>query len=170
MADKEWIKNLATATWKQGKWEQEEPDRVRRLMRSRIEDSTFLLLQEAQDAAEIFNLYSKSPIKLGVLPLGQLPERVGGVIFMLGSTHASLKLENDMLAFNLTSLQGFQKVLIRAYNIRPQVDAFGSLVWQPDQAPMMGPEMIVKRVLEELIKQAHESGEMNKLKPDEYVR
>jgi hypothetical protein len=170
MADKEWIKNLATATWKQGKWEQEEPDRVRRLMRGRIEDSTFLILQEAQDAAEIYNLYSKSPIKLNVLPIGQTPENVEGVIFMLGSTHVSIILENDMLAFNLTSLQGFQKVLIKAYNIRPQVDVFGSLVWQPDHAPMMGPEMIVKRVLEELIKKAHESGEMSKPKPDDYLR
>ncbi len=170
MADKEWIKNIAAATWKQGKWEHQEPEQVRQLMRTRIVDSTFLLLQEALDVAEIYNLYSKSAVKLHVLPLGQTPEKVGGVIFMLGSTHASLKLENDMLAFNLTSLQGFQKILVRAYNIRPQVDVFGSLVWQPDQAPMMGPDMIVKRVLEELVKQAHESGELDKPKPEEYVR
>jgi hypothetical protein len=170
MADKEWIKNLATATWKQGKWEHQEPERVRQLMRNRIEDSTFLLLQESQDAAEIYNSHSPSPVKLKVLPLGHTPEKIGGVIFMLGSTHASLKLENDQLAFNLTSLQGFQKVPIKAYNIRPQVDAFGSLVWQPDHAPLMGPEMIVKRVLEELIKQAHESGELSKPKPEDYLK
>jgi len=169
MADKEWIKNLATATWSQGKWLHEEPDNVRRLMRNRIEDSTYLIHQEAQDAAELYNLYSKSRVKLNVLPLGQAPDQVRGVVFMLGSTHATLKLEQDLLAFNLTSLQGFQKVMIKAYNIRPQVDVFGSLVWQPDHATMMGPDMLVKRVLEELLKQAHESGELSKPKPESFT-
>lgn len=169
MADKEWIKNLASATWSKGKWSQAEPDRVRDLMKNRIDDATYQILQEAQDACEMFNLYTKSSTKLTVLPLGGNATNVSGIVFMLGSCQASLSAAGQLFEYTLTTTQSFQKIIKNYYKVFPQVDPFGTLVWQAENGPIMGYDMLVKKVLEELARLAHECGDLKEHKTGGFV-
>lgn len=169
MADKEWIKNLASATWSKGKWRQSEPDSVRDLMKHRIDDAIYQILQEAKDACEMFNLYTKSSTKLTVLPLGESQTNLSGVVFMLGSCQASLSAAGQIFEFILTTTKNFQKIVRNQYKVFPQVDPFGTLVWQAENGPIMGYDMLVKRVLEELTRLAHECGDLKQHKSGGYV-
>jgi hypothetical protein len=158
MADKEWLRNLAQATWKDGRWQHAEPEKVKLLLRKRIEDAVYQILLEAQDAAEVFNQYTKAGQKLTVLPIYEQGDRLNGVTMMLGSAQAAVRPDGQALDFTLSVMQGFQRLAVRSYKILPQVDAFGSLIWQTGNSPMMTYDLLVKNILEDLTRHAQASG------------
>lgn len=158
MADKEWIRHLAQATWKDGRWEHQDPEKVRLLLRKRIEDAVFQVLLESQDAAEVFNQYTKAGQKLTVLPIYETGDRLTGVTLMLGSAQAAVRPDGQALDFTLSVMQGFQRLAVKSCKILPQVDAFGSLVWQTGSSPMMSYDLLVKNILEDLTRYAQVAG------------
>lgn len=156
MADKEWLKHLAGATWKDGRWQLAEPERARDLLRSRLEDAVDQLFLESQDACELFNLYAAANRKITVLPIHQ-GSRMRGLTLMLGPAQAAVTSDGQSLDFTLTITQGFQRIPVRGAKFLPQVDAFGSLVWHTNGGPLMSYDLLVKTILEELTRLAQSS-------------
>lgn len=160
MADAEWIRNLATASYKGGQWVPEDPESIQTLAASRIEQSLQALYEEAVEACEIFNTHAVGKRRIRLLPLRpESGEGAPGFLLLFGKTQIKISYVPHRLTAVLSSMRGFSHVTKTLHTFDPHVDAFGSLLWCMDNGLLLTSELIIKRLLEDLAQAAALSGE-----------
>lgn len=166
MADHEWLKHLAGARRGKDGLSSEDPDAVRRLASTRLDETMNALFEEATEACRVFNEHAASRVDLRrrtvrLLPIAPRPDAgtSSGLLFMLGRVQITLERRGGSLEASIATITGFQRVTKKLHRFTPQVDPFGSLIWCMDNALLMGPELIIKRILEDLLNAACASGD-----------
>ena len=161
MADKEWIKNLASAKFINGQWENTNPQSVSQLAEVRIEDSVAQLYEEASEAADLYNLHAVDRPSISILSIAKEKSRGnGGVIMLLGKTQLNIEIYNNTLEAQLTTVDGFHRNTTILAKLTAQADSFGSVMWLADKSSLMSNELIVKKLMEQLVRSAFQAGEI----------
>ncbi len=152
MADKEWLKNLADATFAGGTWQHKDPDAARRLAEQRFARALNDLEEEAQDAAFAFNELAAGRRTIKVLPI--TAKQGGGFMLLMGHCQINVQGAAGGLEATLITTAGFQRKGERLHRFSPHADPFGSLAWSRDNALLMGNELIIKRLFEDITRAA----------------
>jgi len=161
MADKEWIKNLASAKLVNGQWQNTDPQGVSHLAESRIEESVVQLFEEATEAADLYNLHAIDRPSINILSIAKEKSRGnGGVIMLLGKTQLNVEIYNNTLEAQLTTVDGFHRNTTILAKLTAQTDSFGSVMWLADKSSLMSNELIVKKLMEQLVRSAFQAGEI----------
>ncbi|MEI8026519.1 MAG: hypothetical protein WCI18_09230 [Pseudomonadota bacterium] len=154
MADVQWIKNLAGSTFTDQGWNFPENFTPNTGPSERTAAAIDALYQETKEAIFCYNNFVSQNRQISILKIdGNLPERLSGLILMIGSLQLKIVRRSEGLEFILISVKSFgthQKVIEKIF---PCYDTFGSLFWQTgDQRATLTTEHIVKTALKELIK------------------
>src|SRR6476620_480885 len=124
MQDQRWIRNLAKATYAKGQWVSDDSaDSVHQT--TEVEDIIGELLQEAIEAAEVFNHYSQGRRTLKILPLhveSQL--QTTGFLLLLGRTQIRIQQSGKTIEAMLTLMRGYQMKTALLHKFTPLVDSF----------------------------------------------
>lgn len=152
MADKEWLKNLADATFAGGAWQHKDPDAARRLAEQRFARALNDLEEEAQDAAFVFNELAAGRRTIKVLPI--TAKQGGGFMLLMGHCQVNVQGVAGALEATLMTTAGFQRKAEKLHRFAPHADPFGSLAWSRDNALLMGNELIIKRLFEDITRAA----------------
>jgi hypothetical protein len=161
MADQEWIKNLANAKFIDGTWETANPEAVTKLAADRIEDTIIEIYEEAAEAADVFNLHAVDRPAIRILPIARDKSAgEGGLIMLLGRIQLNLEIIKNKLEARITTVDGYHRSTNLLASLHPHADPFGSVMWIADKSSLMTNEIIIKRLLEQLVKSAFESGEI----------
>lgn len=152
MADKEWLKNLSDATFAGGAWQHRDPDAARRLAEQRFARALNDLEDEAQEAAHAFNELANGRRTIKVLPIPA--KQGGGFMLLMGHCQLNLQGKGGALEATLITTAGFERKAERLHRFAPHADPFGSLAWSRDNALLMGNDLIIKRLLEDLTRAA----------------
>lgn len=160
MADREWLRHLAEASYTGGQWRLKDPAEVRRLAAARIEDAVNGLYELALEACEILNEYARGKRVARALPMAPRDEegigRVAGFMLLMGKCQINVELRKGGLDVTLVTVEGFTRKPRRLYRLSAHADTFGSVVWSADNALLMTDELIMKRLLEDLTRAAEE--------------
>ncbi len=161
MADQEWIKNLAGARLVNGQWRTDNPEEVTKLAAHRIEDTIVEIYEEASEAADLFNLHAVDRPAIRILPIPKDKSAGdGGLILLLGRIQLNVEIINSKLEARITTVDGYSRITNLLASLSPHVDPFGSVMWIADKTSLLTNEIIIKRLLEQLVKSAFESGEI----------
>ncbi len=148
MADKEWLKNLSEATYSQGAWRFKDPDSARRLAEQRFARALSELEAEAEEAAFVFNDLAGGRRSIKVLPIAA--KQGGGFMILMGHAQINVQGAGGALEATLITTEGFQRKGEKLHRFSPHADPFGSLAWSRDNALLMGNELIIKRLFEDI--------------------
>jgi hypothetical protein len=154
MADVQWIKNLAGATFTEKGWNLPEGLGQNGGKSERTGLALLALYKETKDATFCYNNFVSDKRQISVLKIeDNRSERLSGLILILGSHQLKIVQRSEGLELILIAVEAFgthQKVLEKIF---PCYDTFGSLFWQTvDQKATLTTEHIVKTALKELIK------------------
>jgi len=160
VADTEWLRNLAAATYRGGHWEHLEPHAVQELAQARLAHALQDLMDLAQESALVFNDCADGRRSIRVLELAPRPETEsqGGFMLLAGRCQLMVERRGTALATTLMVVRGFQRQVAARKRLEPQVDPFGSLVWQGDNALLMTGDLIIKNLFEDLARVAFDAG------------
>ena len=159
MADREWLKNLANSNYSDGQWFINEEETTS-LALARLDESISLLMEEANEACDIFNAHTRNEKNLHILPIKHANKQLRGFIILLGAVQLKLEVEENILVSTLISVKGFTKKSKIIHRMTPKFDAFGTLLWTMDNSLLLSVELIIKRMFEDLISAAYELGEV----------
>jgi hypothetical protein len=188
MPDQAWLKQLLHASVQDGRLISMDPQGVQAQAHYRFLNVVPDLLSEAEEACALFNdlrlearatnateatpgpTASRIAGDLRVLPLGKdlTDPAARGLMLLLGSLNLTLELQGNVLVAAATRVIDFQKETRPLYQFRAQMDPFGSLgwVWSGAAGVLFSNEMIIKKLLEDLILIAldsqHAGGATNK--------
>lgn len=155
MVDSAWLKHLAEAQISGGKWTTKDQGEIARLAQRRVSEAIDILADEATESVRIHNEYAPDHRKVRFVPIpAHPPEHGGGFRLCLGRTQVGLDLRMGALVATLTTAEGFALKNREIHRFLPHADAFGSVVWSRDNALLMTPELIIKRLLEDLTRAA----------------
>ena len=166
MADASWLKNLATSRYHDGTWHPEDPSAVQTLADERIRTVITELKVLADDFAETLSAVTSGRRTLKVLTLAS-PD-IPGFLLLMERSQLVVTGEKGLINVTMIKVHGFSRQKSVLARLAPRTDAFGAVLWCPiDQTgrpvPMgllMTPELIMKRLVEEITKAAWESGDL----------
>jgi hypothetical protein len=160
MVDSPWLKNLAEAEIKGEKWTHKDQTSVQKLAQKRVTEAIDSLAEEAAESATIHNDHAPAHRKIGFVTIpSKLPEHGGGFRLFLGRTQIGLDYRMGALIATLTTSEGFALKSREIHRFLPHADPFGSVMWSRDNALLMTPELIIKRLLEDLTRAALLAGD-----------
>lgn len=155
MADHAWLKNLAEAEILGGRWNTRDQGGIEKLAQKRVAEAIDLLAEEATESVRIHNEYAPESRKVRFVAIPPSPpEHGGGFRLCLGRTQVGLDFRLGALIATLTTAEGFALKNREIHRFLPHADAFGSVVWSRDNTLLMTPELIIKRLLEDLTRAA----------------
>ncbi len=160
-ADREWLRNLANSNFTNGHWMIDE-NKTRQLALSRLDETIMILFEEASEACEVFNAYSHEAKKINLIPIKTPDKQLKGLILLLGRIQLKLEFFEHRIGASLIIVQGFSKDSRQIHIFDPQFDAFGTLLWNMDRSTLLTPELMIKRLLEDLVCAAYETGEVTR--------
>jgi hypothetical protein len=152
MADKEWLKNLADATFTGSGWQHKDPDAARRLAEQRFARSLSDLQDEAEEAALHFNEIAQGRRSIKVLPIPA--KQGGGFMLLMGHCQLNVQAQGGGLDATLIRTTGFARKAEKLHRFAPHADPFGSLAWSRDNSLLMNNELIIKRLFEDITRAA----------------
>jgi hypothetical protein len=152
MADKEWLKNLSEATYTPAGWQLKDPNAARRLAEERFARALNDLEAEAEEAACVFNELAAGRRMIKVLSIAG--KQGGGFMLLMGHCQINVQAASGALDATLIRTSGFARKGERLHRFSPHADPFGSLAWSRDNALLMGNELIIKRLFEDLTRAA----------------
>lgn len=156
-----WLKNLAEAEIKGDKWLCKDSASVQKLAQRRISEAIENLALEAAESIEIHNDHAPSHRKIRYLAVSpQPPLHGGGFRLFLGQTQIAMDFQMGALIAKLTTKEGFALKSQEIHRFLPRADAFGSVIWARDNTLLMTPELIIKRLLEDLTRVALTKGDL----------
>jgi hypothetical protein len=147
--DQEWLKNLAGARGSGAALGPADPQAVERLAAARLDGAIHELYAEAQDCCLVFNEAAR-----GARAVNHLPLRGDGFMLLMGRVQLILERKGAVMEARLVAVDGFIRQERPLHRFTAQVDAFGSLVWQMDNALLLNNELIIKRLFEDLARAA----------------
>ena len=110
------------------------------------------LESEAEDAALVFNDLAAGRRSIKVLPIAA--KQGGGFMLLMGRCQINVQANGPALEATLITVDGFQRKSEPLHRFAPHADAFGSLAWSRDNTLLMGNELIIKRLFEDITKAA----------------
>ncbi len=162
MVDSDWIRNLAQAQYREGRWVLDDPQKILDLKLGRMKDSLYEIRDEAQAAVALHNQFAPPERQMSFLETQpRPPHSQGGLLLMLGTVQASLELliANDgkqVVSALVATLSTLRTDYTRSHQVfgryQAQTDTFGTLIWRKENSLIMTPELIIKSMLEELTK------------------
>lgn len=155
MADMEWFKNLAEANFVNGKWHFDDPEKVEQLLSFKVKTTMNQIFDEVQDAIEIYNQHAQGGNKISTLPIADnYSNTLVGVVALLGTSQVKLIRKNQNLELYLVDINGHSAKTSLINKLAPCYDSLGSLMWQTKDKNLVGQDIIVKMMLEDLVKAA----------------
>ena len=153
MPDNEWFRNLAEASYEDGHWQFKDRNRVERTLASKLETVVSQLLDDANDAIDIYNHHVKGGLKIKNLPIAhKATNALIGFVLLLGDKQVKLVKEGQTLQMSVLKVNGHDSEVSNYYQLNACYDPLGSLLWKADGQNLLGNEMIIKLILEELVK------------------
>ena len=159
MVDQEWLRNLATARYVDGQWELAEPEQHGQIVADRISDAIESLYEKAEMACDSFNQYSGGRRSMRILPIKSSYQGKSGFLILCGSSQVSLESTPPILQISLAILRGFQRQCRPLFQLSPQVDPFGGILWAADNGLLMTHDLIIKYLMEHVASAAAANGE-----------
>ena len=97
-----------------------------------------------------------------VLPLGAVEGKTeGGLVLLYGRLQLKLEYAHPRLTATLVAVRYFAHGSKHLHNFEPQFDSFGTLRWNMDNSGLLfSNELIIKKLFEDLIRSAHELGDV----------
>src|SRR5262249_35340382 len=118
-----------------------------------VEDIIGELLEEAIEAAEVFNHYAQGKKTLKILPLNVESElQTSGFLLLLGRTQIRIQQTGKTIEAMLTLMRGYQMKTALLHKFAPLVDSFGTVMWKMDDKLLLTKELIVRKLLEEVVR------------------
>ena len=153
MADMEWYKNLAEASFVDGKWHFEDPEKVEQLLSFKVKTVINNLFDDAADAIEIYNQHAHGRSKISTLPISDsYSNSLIGFVALLETSQVKLVRKNQCLEMYLVEVNGHEPKTSLLHKLVPCYDSLGSLMWQTKSKNLINHDLIVKIMLEELVK------------------
>jgi len=152
----QWIKSLATASLRGNAWHIDHPGTIQQAALHMVLDTIEELQEEAQRAAEVFNMHCTPAQQMRVLALSSTTAPGGagasprGFVLLQGRHQNKVTFSPGRLEALLIIARGFTHEAINQRVFLPRVDGLGSVFWQMDQGPILTNVMIVKQVFEDL--------------------
>ena len=148
-----WIRNLAKARYDGNQWIVDDPESARLNATTQIDEIIGEALEEAIDAAEIFNFHAEGKKTLRILPIQPDSATVAaGFIMLLGRTQIKILQVNGRIETALTLMRGYRVKSAALHTFDPIPDAFGNVQWLMDRKELLTRELIIKKLLEELVR------------------
>ena len=145
--DHDWIKNLAASRLVDGQLVAQDTEAVKRKATASLLDVINNLIQELEDAVNLFNTYRQdSPIR--VLPLA--PDPVGtadGVILMANGCQVTAEQNDYRVDVFITIIEEFEKKRRKHATFTPKIDRLGGLFWKTEGKSEMTLEMLACHLL-----------------------
>jgi len=153
MTDMEWYKNLAEANFENGKWVFEDNEKVEKLLSFKIKTVVNNLFDLASDAIEVFNQHAVEKPKINLLPISDTySSSLVGFVALLGTTQVKIIKKSQAIEVFLIDINGHSPETTLLHSFQPCYDAIGSVLWQTDSKNLINEDIIVKTMLEELVK------------------
>jgi hypothetical protein len=151
MSDSHWIRNLAEAKLVKGVWLLKDPDESRCHAQGELADIVPTLLQDVEDACQVFNLYRQHHREMKLLPLkNQQNGTPYGLVLLLGPAQVKLEHVGGRLRQTLTRVNQYKKEDRITEEYRPHFDSFGGLFWKTSAESIITREQMVKTMLSEV--------------------
>ena len=153
MADIEWYKNQAEAEYINGKWQFEDPERVEQLLSFKVKTVINTLFDDVGDAIEIYNQHAVSRPQISCLPISDTySNSLAGFVILLETSQVKLLRKNQCLEIYAINISGHNARTKLIHKLNPCYDALGSLMWSTSDKNLINEDIIVKLIMEELVK------------------
>lgn len=153
MADIEWYKNLAEAEYVNGKWKFEDPERVEQILSFKVKTVINNLFDDVGDAIEIYNQHARTRSQINCLPISDTySNALAGFVLLLETSQIKLLRKNQHLEVYSINISGHTTQTKLIHKLSPCYDALGSLMWSTGDKNLINEDLIVKLVMEEIVK------------------
>lgn len=150
MVDEIWLRNLARAKFNEGNWQFEGTEDVETIVQSRIERSVSDLFDLAYEAVTVYNLHASAERAIKLLA----SSGDAGFTLLCGGVQVRLNKVKQTLIVSQITVEGFASKPEVIGRFTPLADPFGAIVWSENNRLIMEGGMLVKKILEQLIKES----------------
>lgn len=158
MSDLSWCKNLAQFEPSSGDWKLKNDLSSDPIPVSKINAIVCEMHEEAKKNAYAFTAYSLNRIDLKVLPIQAVDSRIlNGFIILHGKNQIRIERNKKLLMIHFTEIIGFDIKERLSYTLTPRKDFLGEILWDVNGNRLVNSDLIVKIMLETLVKESLKS-------------
>jgi hypothetical protein len=163
MPDRDWLINLASSTFDGAGLAACDLSKAQNDLNRKVEGSIPRLVQITSEALEVHNLHAPSNRAIRLLSLKATSVLPGGGYLMLLVQH-QIRVEHDLqgISAKLACVEGYQARHLQTRLFTPHGDALGGLHWLLDGKTIVSDDMIVRILLEDLVRAAMGSAKKEK--------